>query len=101
MIATRNDSGIVIDFEPDYAVISPIFKRFAISHAIELLNPPTTSGLEISFLAERLVAAVENTDIGIHGSLYGNIVLTGSSTTTTGFKDNLHQEIRSRISSER
>jgi actin-related protein len=101
LIATRKDSGIVIDFEPDYAVISPIFKRLAISHAIELLNPPTTSGLEISYLAERLVAAVENTDIDIHDTLYGNIVLTGSSTTTTGFKENLHKDIRSKITSER
>ncbi|MHA2424886.1 MAG: hypothetical protein ACXAEF_08870 [Candidatus Thorarchaeota archaeon] len=101
LIATRKESGIVIDFEPDYAVISPIFKRFAIPHAVEVLNPPTTSGLDISYLTERLVASVENTDKDIHDLLYGNIVLTGSSTTTTGFKQHLQQEIRSTISSNR
>ena len=101
LMATRKKSGIVFDFEPDYTFIVPIFKRFAIPHAVEILNPPVTTGLELSFLAERLVAAIENTDTDIHDLLYGNIVLTGSSTTTTRFKEKLQKEIVTAISSDR
>ncbi len=101
LYAVRKGSGVVIDFEPDYALIVPIFEGLAIPHVKEILNLPVITGFELSFLAERLIAAVENTNPDIYDDLYSNIVLTGSSTTTPQFRESLEKEIAERIASDR
>ena len=101
LYAVKKASGTVFDFEPDYACIIPVYDYFAIPHAMEILNPPVTEGLELSYLAVRLVSAINKTDNAIHDLLYGTIILTGSSTTTSQFKTNLQKEITERIPSGR
>ncbi len=95
LIAAKKETGIVLDFEPDYAIIVPIHKRFAIPHAIEVLTPPVVDGLEIPCLVAHLLAAIERVDPALHDVLFDNIILIGGSTTTNQFKEKLEKEIES------
>lgn len=93
LMAVRSQTGIAIDFEPDYVSIVPVYDGYSIPHATEVFDPPTTTGLEIHLIAKQIVASIEKVDSGIHDTLCNNIVLTGSSTTTPNFEVALLEEL--------
>ena len=94
LIAIQKRSGIVIDFEPDYVSIVPVYEEYSIPHAMRLHDPPTTTGLEIPFIAKQIGNLLDEVDSDIHDTLCNKIVLTGSSTTTPNFEKILLEELQ-------
>lgn len=94
MIGVQQETGIVIDFEPDYISIVPVYEEYSIPHALQLHDAPTTTGLDIQFIVQQIVVLLEKVDSNIHDTLCNNIVLTGSSTTPVNFETALLENLQ-------
>ncbi len=101
LIAIRKRTGIVIDFEPEYISIVSVYDEKSIPHAMQIHDPPTTAGLEISLITKQIGIILDQVDPDIHTELCDNIVLTGSSTTTANFETTLYTELQEAVFSEK
>ena len=94
LIAAQERTGIVIDFEADYLSIVPVYEEYTIPHAMQIHDPPTTTGLEIPFIVKQVGALLDKVDSDIHHILCNSVVLIGSSSTTSNFETTLLEELR-------
>lgn len=63
----------------------------------EVLFRPSDIGLRQAGLPEAILQAVQACDIGLHGPLYANILLTGGNVLLPGLGARLEAELRSRV----
>jgi len=80
--------------EPEQQVLSMEVERFVVP---EVLFRPSDVGLRQGGLPEAVVEAVEACDIGLRGSLYSNIVLTGGNALFSGLAQRLETELRTLV----
>jgi len=60
----------------------------------ELLFNPSDVGMTQGGMAEAVCDAISSCDVGLHGSLYNNIVLTGGNMRFQGIQQRIYKDIR-------
>lgn len=75
---------------PNGSVISLGSERF---RTPEVLFKPSLIGREFSGIHEQVIRAIEESDVNVRNSLYGNIILSGENTLFAGLPERLTKEV--------